>query len=186
MKRIEERYVLKKSIRRFINKTLILTILLLSILIINKKYPKTKEWLRENIYEKNLSFIKNKKYYEKYFGNLLSLNNKNSKTKEVINEVISYKEKEDYKNGVKLTVDNNYLVPTIENGIIVFIGNIEEKKVIIIEQVDGVKTYYYNVNSNKKIYDYIEKGEYLGEVENNTLYLEFKKDKEYLDYKNYI
>ena len=185
MKRIEERYVLKKSIKRLLSKLSLLTILLLSVLIINKRYPNTKKWIKTNIYEKNLSFMKNKKYYEKYFGNLLSLSS-NNKTKKVSNEIIIYKTKEKYKNGVKLTVNDNYLVPTLESGIIVFIGNIDNKNTIIVEQIDGIKTYYYNVISNKKIYDYLEKGEYLGEVENNSLYLEFQKEKEYIDYKKYF
>ena len=37
-----------------------------------------------------------------------------------------------------------------------------------------------------KLYDYVEKGELLGETNNNTLFLTFQKNGEYLDYKKYI
>ena len=58
---------------------------------------------------------------------------------------------------------------------------------IIVEQVDGVDTYYINVNiSNYKLYDYVEKGQVLGEVKSNELYLRFEKNGEQLDYKKYI
>ena len=53
--------------------------------------------------------------------------------------------------------------------------------------MDGVDTYYINVNiSNYKLYDYVEKGQVLGEVKSNELYLKFEKNGEQLDYKKYI
>ena len=46
---------------------------------------------------------------------------------------------------------------------------------------------YSNIKNNKyKLYDYIEKGELLGEVNGDNLYISFQKNGEYLDYKNYI
>ena len=58
---------------------------------------------------------------------------------------------------------------------------------IIIEQVDGIDTYYSNINySNIKLYDYVEKGEALGEAINDNLYLKFEKDGKSLDYKKYL
>ena len=80
------------------------------------------------------------------------------------------------------------MVPTIESGIVVFIGEKEKiGKTIIIEQVNGIDTFYSNINfNNLKLYDYVEKGELLGEVKNNELYLTFQKDGKYLDYKKYV
>ena len=80
------------------------------------------------------------------------------------------------------------MVPIIESGVVVFIGEKENYgNTVIIEQVDGVETIYGNVNINTiKIYDYVEKGELLGEVNGNKLYLSFQKDGEYLDYKENI
>ena len=80
------------------------------------------------------------------------------------------------------------MVPAIESGIVVFIG--EKEKIgntIIIEQVNGIDTFYSNINiNNLKLYDYVEKGELLGEVKNNELFLSFQKNGKYLDYKKYV
>ena len=53
--------------------------------------------------------------------------------------------------------------------------------------MDGIDTYYSNVNTNNyKLYDYIEKGQVLGETASTELYLSFEKSGEKLDYKKYI
>ena len=39
---------------------------------------------------------------------------------------------------------------------------------------------------NVKLYDYVNKGDFLGEVIDNNLYIVFQKDKEYLEFENYI
>ena len=59
-----------------------------------------------------------------------------------------YKDASIYKKGVKLNVDDNYLVPIIESGIVVFIGNKDDYgKTVIIEQVDGVNVWYGNIDN---------------------------------------
>ena len=87
--------------------------------------------------------------------------------------------------------DKNLLTKTItylESGIVVFIGKKDEYgDTIIIQQIDGIDVWYGNVtNSNIKIYDYVEKGQLLGEVVDNKLYLVFQKKGEYLNYKEYL
>ena len=42
------------------------------------------------------------------------------------------------------------------------------------------------MNSDIKIYDYVQKGTLLGEVVDNKLYLVFQKEGKYLNYKDYI
>ena len=129
-----------------------------------------------------------KKYYEKYFGNVLSLDKIVKKEQPVFSEKLSFNKIEKYENGIKLEVNNHYMVPLLESGIVVFIG--EKEKIgntIIVEGVDGIDTFYSNINVNSiKLYDYVEKGELLGETIDNKLYLSFQKDGEYLDYKEYI
>ena len=80
------------------------------------------------------------------------------------------------------------MVPIIESGVVVFIGEKENYgNTIIIEQIDGIDTFYGNVKINNiKLYDYVEKGELLGETKDNTLYLVFQKDGKSLNYKEYI
>jgi len=72
-KRIEEKLVLKKSIRKVLNKVLITIIIFLIGMIAVKKNPHLKETLKENVYEKSFKFTKTKNLYEKYFGNILSI-----------------------------------------------------------------------------------------------------------------
>ena len=189
-KRIEKRLVLKKDIKILISKVLLSIILFLLGMIFIKSNPNKKEILQSNIYEQSFPFQEVKLFYEKYFGNLLSIDKKLKKqeTEAVFSEKITYEAMENYQNGVKLKVSTNYMVPVLESGVIVFIG--EKEKVgntVIVEQVDGVDAYYSNIKvDNRKLYDYVEKGELLGEVLDNQLFLAFQKKGEYLDYKDYI
>ena len=129
-----------------------------------------------------------KELYQKYFGNILPIEKVVKEEKPVFNEKLTYKKENSYKDGVALTVDNNYMIPTLESGVIVFIGEKEEYgKTIIIEQINGIEVFYANIEPiNLKLYDYIEKGSLLGEAKNNKLYLVFSKDGKYLNYKDYI
>lgn len=177
---IEKRYVLKKGIRRFINRVLILIIIVLIGMISIKINPDLKDKLKETIYENNFKIINNRKIYEKYFGNILT---NHSSTKMVANEKIAYKKIEKYQNGARLLVEDNYLVPAIESGVVTYIKD----KAIIINQVNGIEVCYKNIsNTSLKLYDYVESGNTIGEVDGNKLYLEFKKDRKYLDYKKYL
>lgn len=153
-----------------------------------KQNPNLKGILKENVYEKSFKFTKSKKLYEKYFGNILSLDKVIKEEQPVFSEKLSFEKSENYEKGVKLKVPKNYMVPTLESGIVVFIGEKENYgNTVIIEQVDGIDTYYANVNTNNiKLYDYIEKGELLGETKGSNLYLVFQKNGEYLDYHKYI
>ena len=183
MKRIEERLVLKKSIRKAINKILLLIIIYLIGMILIKGNNNLKDILREEIYEKSIPIIKNKINYEKYFGKLLPKDN----TTQVFNEKLSYESEKKYKNGVKLKVSDNYMIPSIESGVVIYIGEKEDGQTIIIEQVNGIETMYSNININNiKLYDYLEKGDLIGESKSNYIYLSFQKDGKYLNYKEYI
>ncbi len=185
--RVKEKLVLKKKVKIFISKILILIIITLIGMIITKNNPTLKSEIKSKILENNISFIKMKKIYQKYFGNIFSIDKNLEKTNQVFNEKIAYKEKQEIENGVELTLSNNYIIPNLESGVIIYIGKKENIDEITVEQIDGVETTYSNINLNNfKLYDYIEKGEYIGEANNNTLYLYFRKDGKYIDYKEYI
>ena len=102
-------------------------------------------------------------------------------------EELKYKSKEQYEEGVKLKVEKNYLVPILDSGMVVYVGEKENYgDVVIIQQVDGTDVWYSNLGSiNVKLYDYVEKGSLIGEV-NNDLYMIFSKDGNYLNYEEYI
>ena len=185
---MKEKLVLKKSIRRALNNLLLTIIIFLGGMIYLKANPNQKALLEKKLYEENLPFQEVKLIYEKYFGNILSGDKIVKEVEPVFNEKLTYSKKEKYADGVQLSVSNNYMVPALESGIIVFIGEKElTGNTIIVEQIDGVDTIYGNVSlNNKKLYDYIEKGEYLGEVQENKLYLAFQKKGEFQDYNQYI
>lgn len=89
--------------------------------------------------------------------------------------------------GVSLKVSSDYLVPVINGGLVVFVGEKEGYgKVIIIEQEDGIDCWYGNLdNVNVNLYDYVEKGSLLGSV-SEELYLVFKNKGEIVSYEKYI
>lgn len=185
-RRIEKRLVLKPKIKRFVKKLMLTTIVILIGLILTKNNPKLKEVLKENILEKSINFNFNKKIYTKYLGKFLNQNNE--KVKPVFSEKITYQKQEQYLDGVELTVENNYQVPSLESGVIIYLGDKENYgKTIIVEQVDGIETSYTNVDiKNYKLYDYIEKGDILGTTINDKLIVSFQKEGKYLDYQKYI
>lgn len=141
------------------------------------------------VYNESFSFAKINNLYEKYFGSPLPFKDVfKSKTSTVFNEKLKYDNNEKYKEGVKLTVSKDYLVPILESGMVVFVGEKEGYgNTVIIQQMDGVDVWYGNVNNlNITLYDYVEKGSLLGEASSESLYLVFKKEGKILDYKKYI
>ena len=184
----KKKLVLKKSVKKFINKCLLLLVIFLFGMILVKSNKDYKNFILENIYNKNIKFTKFKSMYKKYFGNILSIDKIVKEEKSVFNEKLNYKKASVYKDGAVLRVSNNLMVPVLESGVVVYKGKKDDYgNVIIIEQVDGVDVFYGNIkNDNINLYDYVEKGELLGEVSGNKLYLVFQKDGKYLDYKEFI
>ena len=174
---IKEKLVLRKEIKKIIRKALYTAIIFFLGMILIKQNPSYKDKINKIIYKDNPNYIKLKKTYDKFFSG------KKEETKSVFTEQIEYQNKEDIKDGVELTVSNNYLVPILESGIIIYLENNK----VIISQVNGINVEYNNVKvNNYKLYDYIEKGKPLGETIENKLILKFEKEGEYLDYKKYL
>ncbi len=132
----------------------------------------------------NMSFSKIANVYDRYFGNIVPFEDLMKNDTTVFNEKMTYENIANYKEGYELTVKENYLVPTINSGIVVFIGEKEGfGNTIIIQGIDEIDYWYSNIdNSTVALYDYVEKGEYLGTSKGNKLYLTFKKGTEYLNY----
>jgi len=170
----------------FFIKLLISIVFTLIILIIIKSSSDFKNKFYEKVYGNNFSFTYINKLYNKYIGDFDVFDNV-VKTEKVFNEKLTYKDKEKYKDGVKLKVDTNYLVPIEESGIVVFIGEKEDYgNTVIIQRIDGVDEWYGNIeNVNVKLYDYVTKGSLLGES-NEELFLVYKKDGKVLNYEEYI
>lgn len=178
----------KKKSSTYMSKFLCMIILTLMCLIGLKKSEAFKNMFYENVYGKNFSFAYVKEIYQKYFGSTLPIDKFfGNKTEPVFSENFMYKEKEDYLEGSKFIVDNQYLVPILESGMVVYIGEKEGYgNTIIIQQVDGVDIWYSNVTSNVKLYDYIEKGDVLGETNGDYLYMVIMKDGTAISYEEYM
>ena len=178
----------KNTFRNLINKILILIILFLINLIAMKSSSEYKNLIYEKIYNNNFSFTKIKSFYNKYLGGVEALDGIVTNTTSVFNETLTYNDKSIYHNGVKLDVSNSYLVPSIEDGLVVFIGEKENYgNVIIVQGIDGVDIWYGNMsNTGVKLYDYVEKGSLLGEVKDNYLYLVYSKEGKFLNYEEYL
>ena len=177
----------KNYLVSFFNKVLVCFILVITCLILFKSNNEFKEFISNNVYSDNISFAYLNNLYNKYFGKLLpSIKEENITS--VFNEKLEYSSYNIYLDGYKLSVSNSYLVPIIESGIVVFMGNIEGYgESIIIEGIDGVDIWYSNIiNPSYKLYDYVTKGSFLGEVDGNELYLVFEKNQEYLKFDEYI
>jgi len=178
-----------KTSYKIITKILLTTILLLTSLILIKSNKDFKKLFYKEVYEKNFSFAEMNNLYQKYLGDIIPFQNIfKEETKPVFNETLKYKEATQYNNGVKLTVDNNYLIPINESGMVVYIGEKEGLgNTVIIQQMNGIDLWYGNVtNLNIKLYDYVEKGSLLGEADGDFIYLVYKKEGNDLDYQEYL
>lgn len=174
-------YLMNLAIRFFV-----VVVILVSLAIIYKSDSSFKDNISGYFFEEDISFAKIKKIYDKYLGGILPFKNKDN-TIEVFDEKLNYSESSIYYDGVKLSVTESYLVPNLEEGMVVFIGDKENYgKTVIIENLDGVDYWYGNINSTSlKLYDYVEKGSLVGEV-NNNLYMVFSIDGKYVNYEEYI
>lgn len=184
---IDDNYF-KKYLKNFCIRSFIVVIIFLFLAIICKSSSSFKDTIYKNVYETNLSFTTFKNFYEKHLGGISFLDKMVSDVKPVFNSALEYSNSSKYYDGVSLDVTTNYLVPVLESGIVVYIGKKEHYgNVIIIQGMDGVDISYSNMLSTSvKLYDYIEKGDLLGEVDGNKLYLVYSKDGKVLNYEEYL
>ena len=152
-----------------------------------RKNANFKSLILNKVYKDNISFSYIKNIYNKYIGNILPFQNV-LKEKKVFSEKLEYNSLSKYDNGIKLTVNDSYLVPIIKEGIVVFVGEKENYgNTVIISQSDGIDTWYGNLsNINVNLYDNVETNSILGEVKNNELYLLFSRGGAYIDYKEVL
>ena len=187
MKKINEEKLIK-YLRSLILRCLTVVIIFLILAIASKSSTTYKDIITKNIYEKNFSFVEIKKLYNKYLGGLDPLNKVIDKTTPVFSEKLEYLDSSIYHDGVKLEVSDNYLVPILEEGMVIYIGNKENYgTVVIIEGVNGIDIWYGNMSTTSvKLYDYVSTGTYLGTVKDNTLYLAYQKDGTFQNYQDYL
>ena len=175
-----------KYVSLLITRLLISLIIFLGIISLSNVNNKFRKAFNKEVLTKNISFSKVKKVYNKYLGDIIPLKETNEEM--VFNEEITFNKKEKINNHYKLTVSNNYIVPIINSGLVVYVG--EKKKLgntVIIQGIDNIDYWYSNVtNLNVKLYDYVSKGSILGNAKNKTLYLTFIKDGKTKEYEEVV
>lgn len=187
MKNINEDKIIK-YLRNLIMRVLLVIVIFLILGIVSKSNSKYKDIIVSNLYEKNISFTKIKNLYTKYLGGIVPLEKIDNSVVSVFNEELEYINESIYYDGVKLEVSNNYLVPILSEGMVVYIGEKENYgNVVIIEGIDGIDIWYGNMDKvSISLYDYVLSGEYLGTIKDNNLYLVYSSDGKFLDYREYL
>jgi len=187
MKKKKEEIIIK-YLRSLIYRSLTVVVIFLLLAIATKSNKQYKDIISKKLYQDDISFVKIKKLYNKYLGGIIPLDKVSPSVTPVFNEELEYTNEVEYYDGVKLEVNNKYLVPTIEEGMVVYIGEKENYgNVVIIEGIDGIDIWYGFMESTTiKLYDYVEKNTYLGQTKDNYLFLAYSKDGTFLDYKEYL
>lgn len=186
-KKVSSNILKSKYISFLFTRTLLaIIVILVSAIYVNMNDKNLKNY-KEKLFEKSLSFNKISKSYNKVFGKVLPLEIEKGTTKTVFNDGLSYSKIDKYENGFKLDMTSN-AVTSLYDGIVVFIGNKDNyKNTVIVQGSDGVDIWYGNVsNVSVTLYDYITKDTIIGEAADNTLYIVFNKENEYLGYEEYL
>ncbi len=175
-------------IRFLLSKILICLILFVCFLIGIKGSSSFKATFYDKVYTQSFSFATVNSWYKSLFGDVFPLENFFPKDVEVFSEKLTYESANIYKDGVALKVSEKYLVPLLNDGIVVYLGDKDDYgKTLIVQQEDGIEVWYCNINfSDISMYDYLNKGSFVGEANGDSIYLVFEKDGKFLDYKNYI
>lgn len=174
-------------LKKYISKIFFITIITLLVLIALKKDSNLRSLFYQKVYVDNFSFAKLNSWYSSKFGSPLPFSDLIKDTAFVFNEELKYDSAHKYKDGVELDVGIEYLTPSLDNGIVIFIGEKEGYgQTVIVQQENGIDVWYSNISEvNVKLYDYITKGSLIGNV-NEKLYLVFIKDGEVINYEDYI
>jgi len=176
-----------KKISRIFTKVLLSIILVLACTIYIKLSPENLEVFKSSVFESNLTFTKINNWYSRVFGSILP------SFREPDSEMVSAHldnplKREDYLDGYKLFVSPNTPVKTIASGLLVYLGEKENYgNVAIIQGVDGVDIWYGNiVDTDLKMYDYVEQNTILGNTKEDFYYLAFASNGTFLTYDEYF
>lgn len=163
-------------------KVLTCIIIFLSTIIAFKKSLSFKKWFNKNILDDTFSFTNLEKKYEKLFGSPFPFKEKIAS--QVFSEKLKYKDVTSYKNGALLTLENE-LIPSIDAGLVIFIGEKEGFKCVTVDQESYEVTYCMLDTVAVSLYEHVSKGMLIGNS-NGKILLIFKKDGEYLNYEAFI
>ncbi len=175
-----------KYINNLFSRVLISIIFLLSSVIFIKHSNDNLLMYKDYVFTSSFNFASINKWYKKHLGSILPFDKIVKEDQTVFNETFTYKESNKYLDGTKFKVTNNYLMPALQSGIVVFMGDKDDYgKTVIVQGTDGADIWYANVDSSLKLYDYVEKNSLIGQSLSDEITLVIEKDKKYLDYSDY-
>lgn len=177
----------KKDNKTWLSKILICIIILLTCLIITNFSNNLKEKFKNNFLENNISFAK----FNKIYKNIMSKDESNDQPDEILvsnNIGINSSSKTEYNGSYKFNVSNEYPVPVLASGIIVYIGDKDNlNNTIIIQGNDGIDIWYSNIEiDNYSLYDYVKKDAILGTSKTNEIIITIMKDGKKIPYDEYF
>ena len=177
----------ENKIGKMFTKVLLSIIFLLSSVIFMKLDSNNKEIFKEQVFASNLAFTKINQWYHKTFGSILP-SFQEPQTNMVSKDLETESTRENYLEGYKIKSSKNTPIKIITSGLLVYYGPKEQYgNCAIIQGVDGVDIWYGGIeNTDFKLYDYIESGQIIGEVQEDYYYLLFLKDGKPLQYEDYL
>lgn len=179
---------IQKYLSNLLSKFLLSIIFLMVSIILIKSNSNIKTFYQEDILTKQINFTKFNNFYTKYFGNILpDYTVPSIPTQMASNTELDYNNGTPYLNGTKLETTENYPVPIITSGIIVFLGEKDSLgPTCIVQGVDGIDIWYSHIDtSSLNLYDYVTEGKILAPTESNYFYLTIDSNGKYLTYDTY-
>ena len=172
----------QKYLSNLLSKFLLSIIFLMVSIILIKSNSNIKTFYQKDILTKQINFTKFNDFYTKYFGNILpDYTVPSVPTQMASNTEFDYNNGTPYLNGTKLETTENYPVPIITSGIIVFLGEKDSLGPTCI-----VDIWYSHIDtSSLNLYDYVTEGKILAPTESNYFYLTIDSNGNYLTYDTY-
>ncbi len=178
----------QKYLSNLLSKFLLSIIFLMVSIILIKSNSNIKNFYQEDILTKQINFTKFNDFYTKYFGNILpDYTVPSVPTQMASNTEFDYNNGTPYLNGTKLETTENYPVPIITSGIIVFLGEKDSLgPTCIVQGIDGIDIWYSHIDTSfLNLYDYVTEGKILAPTESNYFYLTIDSNGNYLTYDTY-
>ena len=179
---------LQSYLSNILSKFLLSIIFLMLSVILIKSNNNIRKFYQEDILTKQINFTKFNNLYTKYFGNILpDYTVPSVPTQMASNTEFDYNNGTPYLNGTKLETTENYPVPIITSGIIVFLGEKDSLgPTCIVQGIDGIDIWYSHIDtSSLNLYDYVTEGKILAPTESNYFYLTIDSNGNYLTYDTY-
>ena len=170
-----------------LTRILLSIILVISICIYLKFDEKNILLVEKYLFEESLQFTKINNRYQSHMGEIIPAVTDNTSLVFSSSELKMH-EYEKYNDGVKINLNNNTPISSLNGGIVVYIGEKDNYgNTLIIQGNDGIDYWYGGItNISVNLYDYIEKDTLIGETTNDYLYLVLQKNGEYINYEEII